>query len=1109
MKKSVFIFIILCAYHLGAQNNGVYVSDFKLENRAEKWCWAISQDANRNMLIGVTNGIVVFDGINQNFIKLPFTPLQIKFDASNNLAWVSGYERIGILEPTGYANYEYKELALVSNQEFNKIEFIKETVYVVSPTLLTRFNLKDTASQTSVSPGRDLIEEIFELNGEAYFIVDYFLFQIENDAFKEITNVDFPVDEFAYSIPVSATEVILGTTGNDIYMFNGKTFRTRTIGQSAFFDNNLIVTGQPFGDNKILLSSLAGGVALVDLNRLQVTNQISYFNGLPDDEIRAFFVDDEQAVWVSHEFGISRIHFTVGIENYSFYPGLKGSPLAATYFEGELYVATNDGLFTLSEIKNFREFEVSVNVPINVSVDVSTQSQYDTESGANVSAEQKDNSKSLFSFLSKKKKKAEEAKPAGGTEAGSEAVKTESHKREVTQNEVRTIKKRSLKSVSHYFRPLSGVDDKCSQLAAFSGHLLVAGNNGLYAIKNGTAQKVISNVYVYNIYVSTNLTDAYISTNNGLYKVNRSMGKWDLEHFAETTSMRIHAIAQEPNGVWVLGFDNMLIRAKLNGRYIEVINQTDLIEAAGRSFYIKYLDGKTQVFNTNAIYEFLTDGTLKPLSEISAGSLYFGNQADYLWQFANDQWECMLPKDHASLKEQISRLQLFQNLRYIDVTNEGDIWVITENNNFYRIGKDLTIRKASDFKVAVQGVEIENKQQEYDGSINLRAGQNNLTVTLSAPYYLAQKGVKYRFLIDGLDDDWIHWTNDSELQLNYLRPGSYSLKVEAKNASGQLAQLEPVKLKIAKPFFQTFFFYFLLLLVTGGLVYLFFRYRLIKLEKDKEILEQKVKERTHTIEEQKAHIEKQHDEITQSIRYAKRIQTAMLPHDEIIEAMLPNHFILFMPRDIVSGDFYFFKPLGKKMLFIAADCTGHGVPGGFMSMLGISYLSEISSQISNPSASEIIDHLRDKIKLTLGQTSTDSTQKDGMDMAVCIIDVQKQQVEYAGAFNPLYLIRNNELETVKADRQPVAVYFKEAEFTNNVIQVQKGDTFYMFSDGFVDQIGGPSQRKFMSKNFKELLLDVHQLPMNQQKEKLTNTIMDWKGESMQVDDILVIGFQLQ
>ncbi|HCC31331.1 MAG TPA: hypothetical protein DEQ03_14975, partial [Marinilabiliales bacterium] len=221
-----------------------------------------------------------------------------------------------------------------------------------------------------------------------------------------------------------------------------------------------------------------------------------------------------------------------------------------------------------------------------------------------------------------------------------------------------------------------------------------------------------------------------------------------------------------------------------------------------------------------------------------------------------------------------SRLQLFQNLRYIDVTNEGDIWVITENNNFYRIGKDLTIRKASDFKVAVQGVEIENKQQEYDGSINLRAGQNNLTVTLSAPYYLAQKGVKYRFLIDGLDDDWTHWTNDSELQLNYLRPGSYSLKVEAKNASGQLVQLEPVKLKIAKPFFQTFFFYFLLLLVTGGLVYLFFRYRLIKLEKDKEILEQKVKERTHTIEEQKAHIEKQHDEITQSIRYAKRIQTA-------------------------------------------------------------------------------------------------------------------------------------------------------------------------------------------------------------------------------------------
>jgi len=234
----------------------------------------------------------------------------------------------------------------------------------------------------------------------------------------------------------------------------------------------------------------------------------------------------------------------------------------------------------------------------------------------------------------------------------------------------------------------------------------------------------------------------------------------------------------------------------------------------------------------------------------------------------------------------------------------------------------------------------------------------------------------------------------------------------------------------------------------------------------------------------------------------------MLPHDEIIDAMLPKHFILFNPRDIVSGDFYFFKPLGNKIVFVAADCTGHGVPGGFMSMLGISYLGEITSQLKEPSAAEIIDHLREKIKLTLGQTDEGSTQKDGMDLAICIIDTDKKQIQYSGAYNPLYVIRKGELDIIKADRQPVAVYFKESSFTNHIVDVKPGDKFYMFSDGYPDQIGGPKQRKFMTKNFKTLLLENHQLPMEDQKQILQKAIDEWKGDSMQIDDILVVGFEL-
>ncbi len=1102
MKKLLLIVFLFITHSIFSQKAEVFVSDFKLENHAEKWCWAISQDGNKNMLIGVTNGIVVFDGTNQHFDKLPFTPLQIKYDSINKRVWVAGYERIGVMDYSGYGRYNYKELATYSDKEFKNIQFLNDTVYLVSASLLVRFNQKDAAKIDAISSGQTNIEQLFKLKGEPYFIIDYFLYKIENGAFKEINNIDFPVDEFAYAIANSDEEVLVGTKSNTIYSFNGKSFKTYTINQSPFFDNNLVVGGAKLANGNLILSSLAGGIALVDINKKQVINQISYFNGLPDDEIRTFFIDSEQAIWVSHEFGISRIHFTAGIENYSYYPGLKGNPLAISYFENELYVATNDGLFSLSEVKNFHEFEVSVNMPVNVSVTVPAENKPIDLPTQGVSEVQKDNSKSLFSFLSKKKKKTEEVSQTAETIAPAETRK------EVTRNETQIVKKRSLKSVGYYFKAIDGVDDKCTQLASYNGFLLVAGNNGLYALKYGKAQKVISNVNVYYIHCSSASSEAFICTSNGLYQLKRNSGSWEIVHFAETTSSRILALAQEPEGTYVLGFENMLIRARFKGRDIEVINQTDLKEAAGRTFYIKNFDNKTHIYNTNSIYEFTTNGELNLEREILIGDYYLGNQTDYLWLFHNENWELKTNAKTAFNKEQLNKLQLFQNLRYIDVSASDDIWVVTENNRFFKISQNTTSNQLVDFNLNVLGVEIEDKLKEFTGDISLKSGQNNLTILLSAPYYIAQKEVYFRHQIKGLDDDWTKWSNDSHLKLNYLRPGSYSLLIEAKSATGQNAELKPIKLKIAKPFVQSALFFVLIILAAGGAFYLFFRYRLIKLEKDKQILEQKVKERTHTIEEQKEHIEKIHDEITQSIRYAKRIQTAMLPHNEIIEAMLPHHFILFKPRDIVSGDFYFFKPIGKKLLFIAADCTGHGVPGGFMSMLGISYLSEISSQIPDPTASEIINHLREKIKLTLGQTSTDSTQKDGMDMTVCLIDTEKKQIQYAGAFNPLYYIRNNELEIVKADRQPVAVYFKEEEFTNNIIEVKKGDIFYMFSDGYVDQNGGPNNRKFMSKNFKDLLLTIHKLPLNEQKEKLTKNIEDWQGDATQVDDILVIGFQL-
>ncbi|MGD9992420.1 MAG: tetratricopeptide repeat protein [Salinivirgaceae bacterium] len=263
------------------------------------------------------------------------------------------------------------------------------------------------------------------------------------------------------------------------------------------------------------------------------------------------------------------------------------------------------------------------------------------------------------------------------------------------------------------------------------------------------------------------------------------------------------------------------------------------------------------------------------------------------------------------------------------------------------------------------------------------------------------------------------------------------------------------------------------------------------------------------LEEQKAEIEKQKEEITDSIKYAKRIQTAILPAPGFATEILREHFILFRPRDIVSGDYYWMNKVGNKVIVAAADCTGHGVPGAFMSMLGVSFLNEIVNKNNTVQPHLILNDLRSQVKRTLGQTGKEGEAKDGMDIALCVIDFEANKLQYAGAYNPLLLFRNGELIEVKADKMPIGIYIREKEsFTNNEIELQPGDTFYIFSDGYADQFGGPTGGKFKSKPFKELLLSIQDKSMAEQREILNTTIDEWRGEIDQIDDIIVMGVRV-
>jgi serine phosphatase RsbU (regulator of sigma subunit) len=261
---------------------------------------------------------------------------------------------------------------------------------------------------------------------------------------------------------------------------------------------------------------------------------------------------------------------------------------------------------------------------------------------------------------------------------------------------------------------------------------------------------------------------------------------------------------------------------------------------------------------------------------------------------------------------------------------------------------------------------------------------------------------------------------------------------------------------------------------------------------------------------QKEELSLKNKSITDSINYAKRIQTAMLPPYKLFKSIFPSSFILFMPKDIVSGDFYWVNKLKDKIFISAVDCTGHGVPGAFMSIIGFELFRRITNIEGLSRPSDILNRLNEDFHVIFKDTEN-VVLRDGMDVAFCSIDKKNMILEFAGAFNPLYLIRDNKITEIKGDRFAIGLdetNFKEQTFKNHIIPIQNGDIFYIFSDGFADQFGGPDGKKYKYRRFRHLLLTLHQLPMEKQHEILENNVIEWRGDQEQVDDILVMGIKI-
>ncbi len=400
---------------------------------------------------------------------------------------------------------------------------------------------------------------------------------------------------------------------------------------------------------------------------------------------------------------------------------------------------------------------------------------------------------------------------------------------------------------------------------------------------------------------------------------------------------------------------------------------------------------------------------------------------------------------------------------------------------------------------------------------------NDLRFVFGADFYTDPSHVLYNYYLNGYDKSWLGWSKIKMKEYSNLPAGTYTFYVKAKNLFGQQSKVAKFTFVVKPPWYLTVWAIIMYFILGGLFVWLVVYLYTLRLRKQKEYLEEQVRLRTIEIQEQKAEIEQQRDllakqneeimrknkDITDSIEYAKRIQEAILPMEKTIKRYLPESFILFKPRDIVSGDFYWFAYVKGKIIIAAVDCTGHGVPGAFMSMIGVEILNTIVLNKGVTDPAEILTLQNLSIRQALKQDRTDN--QDGMDMALCVIDKQQGIVEFAGAKNPLIYIDNqHNLHKIRGDRQSIGGYQYEPgfRFTKHVIEIRPPMWFYIFSDGYQDQFGGEGPRKFMTKIFYNLLHQIHTLPMDEQKHVLEQTLEDWKDGYSQTDDILVIGFKL-
>lgn len=1054
------------------------------EYRGSEQNWAIVQDLRGLIYVGNNEGgVLEYDG--ERWRRIPVTENRIVRSlalAESGLVYVGLVGDFGRLEPDHRGLLHYQSLSSLLGadaptfRDVYKTHVLGNTVYFCSLSVIFAYNEDTRTLETFPLPTAQAFFSFDWKNELAVSTSTNVLFRFSGNSFDPM-KLAFPSGEEGQQIYGMATigrdSVLLATNSNEFYILSRRTGKVKPLPPNwggtvikALREEEAV----PYALKRLSNGNVGIGyifsesTAYVEVNlKGEVQYTVGTATGLVDPFAMDFLQSSDGTLWLTQNNGITKVEQQSAVRKFDESNGISGAVLDVQRFDGELYIGTMSGLQKLVK-KDGRWQFVSlpgINQPI-----WDLLPYYNPKSGKT----------SLLAlgmgvFISIKDDKIEPLSYNDREQqfGGYVLCDTKEDARTIYVGTSSGLVKLYLRDDGRWNKtPLLAkeINDEIRTLVSDRDNNLWIGTftNGVYVLKStgkgktqlrhidahcGLPDMVSNEVFTLNDKV-------YIATSKGIMRYD-----WNRD-----TLLRVDDALHAQYVSRVTGMRNSVVAQRYDDATEQYYITMSSLDAQGN----------------------ITGEDNKPFARFPrqwSDRIYWDDDNSIWFSYATSLYNYDL-----NIKQDYDRP--FQ----------------TFVRKVHAIRADTVLFGGTHFAWADSMYQIFTEQvQEEDLSLPYR--ENSLIFEVGSDFFEGDAAMLYSYRLRNSGDDWTKWEQQPEIRYMNIAPGNYEFQVRAKNIYGIESNVASYRFTVRPPFYRTIYAYILYFVLLCALVWGLVVWNTRRLAAEKKRLEAIVEERTAEVVEQKEQIEEQNKEILNSINYASKIQRAVLPTLETVRELFNDSFMLFLPRDVVSGDFYWMRSINDKRICAIADCTGHGVPGGFMSMLGSSFLHQVVNSIEDLHTDEILNRLRAAVIENLKQTDQIGSNKDGMDIALYILDEKNYKLEFSGANNPLVIIRNGEILVYKADKMPIAIYLKgNTPFTRTEVELQPGDVLYTFSDGYVDQFGGPQNRKFMIKNFKALLAEIYLQDMAVQREILYRTIIDWQGGGSQTDDIIVFGVRI-